>query len=137
MTTKVDEEWFSITPLQTKRQCCEDCHVRQTELEEQIISLEQKAEQFTEQIISLQKIVQQCTQYINDLQKNTQTYVLKSDHTEALMEELKVLKERELNRMLREKKPIPFSSPFPLFLAKQMVPLSSPLHRHMSLNTKL
>lgn len=92
-------------------------------------------------IDALQVIVEQQTKLIRQLSdeisqlkaKPNEHLSLQNDRTHQLLEELKIIKQRELNMMLREKIPVPFFStkssfpqhcvhtpslPSPLFLAQ-------------------
>lgn len=92
-------------------------------------------------IDALQSIVEQQTVMIRSLTdeiaqlkaKPNEHLSLQNDRTHQLLEELKIIKQRELNMMLREKIPVPFFStkssfpqqavhtpslPSPLFLAQ-------------------
>ena len=101
LTVHVEEDWFSGN-IETKMNTKID--ILQTQIEQQFKLIQTLADE-----ISALKTEIHSTKHETATQK---------DRTHELLEELKILKQRELNIMLREKRPIPFVSGnhfFPLF----------------------
>jgi len=111
-----EDEWFSID-LESK-------------LNRKIDALQQVVQQQTELIQTLSSEIKQMKQHVGSPCSHLSS---QNDRTHQLLEELKVIKQRELNMMLREKIPVPFFStkssfphqptpmtslPSPLFLAQ-------------------
>jgi len=111
-----EDEWFSID-LESK-------------LNRKIDALQQVVQQQTELIQTLSSEIKQMKQHVGSPCSYLSS---QNDRTHQLLEELKVIKQRELNMMLREKIPVPFFStkssfpqhtasitslPSPLFLAQ-------------------
>lgn len=114
---RVEEDWFSID-LESK-------------LNRKIDSLQTVVQQQTDLIQALSSEIKQLKQ---DLHRPPCEHLSsQTDRTHQLLEELKLIKQRELNLMLREKIPIPFFStksypqqmvsvpslPSPLFLSQR------------------
>ena len=104
---KVDDEWFSIENkkpeqaiLQTDDTRLDALEKKQKESESLIRALQESVAAFTKLVLQLQ----------NTLVEKEKQLTINTHQPDAkeLLEELKVLKERELNRMLREHRPIPF-----------------------------
>ena len=112
-----EDEWFSID-LESK-------------LNRKIDALQQVVQQQTELIQTLSTEIKQMKHHVGSPCSHLSS---QNDRTHQLLEELKVIKQRELNMMLREKIPVPFFStkssfphqntvsipslPSPLFLAQ-------------------
>jgi hypothetical protein len=100
-----DDEWFSLE-LENK-------------LNKKIDSLQALVHQQTALIESLSSEIKQLKGELHFVQHSSTCQHLSSqnDRTHQLLEELKIIKQREVNLMLREKIPIPFfpsnSSPIP------------------------
>ena len=117
MANPTDDEWFSID-LESK-------------LNRKIDALQQVVQQQNELIQTLSTEIKQMKQHVGSPCSHLSS---QNDRTHQLLEELKVIKQRELNMMLREKIPVPFFStkssfphqhtvsipslPSPLFLAQ-------------------
>jgi len=116
MANPTEDEWFSID-LESK-------------LNRKIDALQQVVQQQTELIQTLSTEIKQMKQHVGSPCSHLSS---QNDRTHQLLEELKVIKQRELNMMLREKIPVPFFStkssfpqhtasitslPSPLFLAQ-------------------
>ena len=105
MANHTDEEWFTLE-LETK-------------LNKKIDSLQTLVHQQMSIIETLSSEIKQLKGELQFVQHSTACQHLSSqnDRTHQLLEELKILREREINIMLREKIPIPFystqSSPIP------------------------
>jgi hypothetical protein len=109
--SQINEEWFNLE--------------QSTEQIEKTEQIEQKVEQANKKKIeALTALVHQqagqitmLSDEIKQLKKEIYSApfyhqsVTQTDRTHHLLEELKVIKERELNMMLREKIPVPFSFP--------------------------
>jgi hypothetical protein len=118
MANPTEDEWFSID-LESK-------------LNRKIDALQQVVQQQTDLIQTLSTEIKQMKQHVKSPCSHLSS---QNDRTHQLLEELKVIKQRELNMMLREKIPVPFFStkssfphqnavsvpslPSPLFLAQQ------------------
>lgn len=100
-----DDEWFSLE-LESK-------------LNKKIDSLQDLVHQQIALIETLSSEIKQLKGELHFVQHSSTCKHLSSqnDRTHQLLEELKIIKQREVNMMLREKKPIPFfpsnSSPIP------------------------
>ena len=94
----MDEDWFSLE-LESK-------------LNKKIDSLQEIVHQQSHLIASLSSEIKQLKGELQFVQHSTACQHLSSqnDRTHQLLEELKILKQREVNMMLREKIPIPFFS---------------------------
>ena len=117
MTSKatVEDDWFSI-----HNDFMKDPHPT---LYQELSSVKQQLKELQEQFQShfqlQQSIIQQNTELKAELKSLKEKYyasdihALKHDGIQTLLEELKILKQRELNMKLRERVPIPFvpSSP--------------------------
>jgi hypothetical protein len=101
----LDDEWFSLD-LESK-------------INKKIDSLQELVHQQTLLIESLSSEIKQLKGELHFVQHSSTCQHLSSqnDRTHQLLEELKIIKQREVNLMLREKIPIPFfpsnSSPIP------------------------
>jgi hypothetical protein len=107
-----EDEWFSID-LESK-------------LNRKIDALQQVVQQQTELIQTLSSEIKQMKQHVGSPCSHLSS---QNDRTHQLLEELKVIKQRELNMMLREKIPVPFfstKSSFPQHTAS-ITSLPSPL----------
>ena len=100
----MDEEWFALD-LESK-------------LNKKIDSLQTLVHQQNQLIHSLSAEIKQMKQDIGSTHHRSPCEHLSSqnDRTHQLLEELKVIKQRELNMMLREKIPVPFFSTKSSFL---------------------
>ena len=83
----------------------------------------------------LQHVSNEITQLNSELHSTRHLSASQNDRTHQLLEELKVLKQRELNLALREKIPVPFF-PIPSTIFNKNGNLS-PLHRNFKQNTHL
>lgn len=101
LTIHVEEEWFDAS-LEAK-------------LHKKIDVLQDLVHQQLRLLQTLREEVRQ----LKELHSTHRTSATQQDRTNELLEELKVLKQRELNMMLREKKPTPFIS------SHQLLPVSS------------
>jgi DNA gyrase/topoisomerase IV subunit A len=128
----VEEDWFSLD-LESK-------------LNKKIDSLQSLVHQQNELIQSLSAEIKHMKKELDSTHHRSPCEHLSSqnDRTHQLLEELKLIKERELNIMLREKIPVPFFStkssfpsqnivtvpslPSPLFLAQLQKNKVKPLH---------
>jgi len=113
---RVEEDWFSIDV--------------ESKLNRKIDSLQTVVQQQSDLIQTLSAEIKQLKQLIRPPCEHLSS---QTDRTQQLLEELKLIKQRELNMMLREKIPVPFFStkssfpqqaaavpslPSPLFLAQ-------------------
>ena len=113
MANPTDDEWFSID-LESK-------------LNRKIDALQQVVQQQTELIQTLSSEIKQMKQHVGSPCSHLSS---QNDRTHQLLEELKVIKQRELNMMLREKIPVPFfstKSSFPHQQTASITSLPSPL----------
>jgi methyl-accepting chemotaxis protein len=83
----------------------------------------------------LQHVSNEIKQLKSELHSTRHLSASQNDRTHQLLEELKVLKQRELNLALREKIPIPFF-PIPSSIFNKNGNLS-PLHKNFKQNTSL
>jgi hypothetical protein len=104
---KINEEWFTVE--QTTEQTEIEQKVEQTN-KKKIEALTALVHQQAGQITLLSDEIKQLKKEIYSAPFYHQS-VTQIDRTHHLLEELKVIKERELNMMLREKIPVPFSFP--------------------------
>jgi hypothetical protein len=104
---KINEEWFTVE--QTTEQTEIEQKVEQTN-KKKIEALTALVHQQAGQITLLSDEIKQLKKEIYSAPFYHQS-VKQTDRTHHLLEELKVIKERELNMMLREKIPVPFSFP--------------------------
>jgi DNA gyrase/topoisomerase IV subunit A len=111
----IEEDWFALD-LESK-------------LNKKIDVLQTVVNQQSEMIKLLSEEIRQLK---SELHSTRHLSVSQNDRTHQLLEELKVLKQRELNIALREKIPIPFF-PIPSSIFSKKAPLS-PIQR--SLNNK-
>lgn len=111
---RVEEDWFSIDV--------------ESKLNKKIDTLQTVVQQQSELIQTLSAEIKQMKGLIRPPCEHLSS---QTDRTHQLLEELKLIKQRELNMMLREKIPVPFFStkssqmtvtvpslPSPLFLAQ-------------------
>lgn len=103
-----EDEWFSID-LESK-------------LNRKIDALQQVVQQQTELIQTLSSEIKQMKQHVGSPCSHLSS---QNDRTHQLLEELKVIKQRELNMMLREKIPVPFFSTKSSFPHQHTVPVPS------------
>jgi DNA gyrase/topoisomerase IV subunit A len=117
----VEEEWFSLD-LESK-------------LNKKIDTLQTLVHQQNDLIQTLSAEIKQMKKELGSHGSPCEHLSSQNDRTHQLLEELKLIKQRELNMMLREKIPVPFFStkssfpnqnavtvpslPSPLFLAQQ------------------
>lgn len=112
---RVEEDWFSIDV--------------ESKLNRKIDSLQTVVQQQSDLIQTLSAEIKQLKQDL--IRPPCEHLSSQTDRTQQLLEELKLIKQRELNMMLREKIPVPFFStksshqaatvsslPSPLFLAQ-------------------
>ena len=114
----VEEDWFALD-LESK-------------LNKKIDTLQSLVHQQNDLIHSLSAEIKQMKQELDTTHHRSPCEHLSSqnDRTHQLLEELKVIKQRELNMMLREKIPVPFfstKSSFPHQNAHAVPSLPSPL----------
>jgi len=114
LSVHVDEDWFtpSLEAKLTKRIDSLEAIVQQQF--ELIKSLSEEIKQLKGALPSTEYAIQQISESIQVLKSDVHSTKHESathkDYTRQLLEELKILKQRELNIMLREKRPIPFVS---------------------------
>jgi hypothetical protein len=109
---RIEEEWFSIDV--------------ESKLNKKIDSLQMVVQQQSDLIQTLSAEIKQMKGLIRPPCEHLSS---QTDRTQQLLEELKLIKQRELNMMLREKIPIPFfstKSSFPQ-IAANVPSLPSPL----------
>ena len=114
----VEEDWFAVD-LESK-------------LNKKIDTLQTLVNQQSEMIKLLSEEIKQLK---SELHSTRHLSASQNDRTHQLLEELKVLKQRELNLALREKIPVPFL-PIPSSFFNKNTNLS-PLHKNFKQNTFL
>ena len=114
----VEDDWFAVD-LESK-------------LNKKIDTLQTLVNQQSEMIKLLSEEIKQLK---SELHSTRHLSASQNDRTHQLLEELKVLKQRELNLALREKIPIPFF-PIPSSIFNKNGNLS-PLHKNFKQNTSL
>ena len=114
----VEDDWFAVD-LESK-------------LNKKIDTLQTLVNQQSEMI---QQLSSNINQLKSELHSTRHLSASQNDRTHQLLEELKVLKQRELNLALREKIPIPFF-PIPSSIFNKNGNLS-PLHKNFKQNTSL
>lgn len=114
LSIHIEEDWFTSnieTKLTKRLDSLEAIIHQQFDL---IKSLSEELKQLKGTLPSTESAIQQISESINLLKGEVHSTKHESayhkDHTRQLLEELKILKQRELNIMLREKRPIPFVS---------------------------
>ena len=112
----VIEDWYSLDSMEEsgkKLQTQLDCQGKQIQdltsqlssQSKEIEDLKRIVQQLSSELISQLSVQQQLSKEVSFLKQNTHI-----KHTNELLEELKILKQRELNLLIREKIPTPFSA---------------------------
>lgn len=120
LSLNIEEDWFSVdleTKLNKKIDILQSLVYQQLDL---INKLSEEINTLKCEVISIKSLSEEIKILKGELHSTQHKSASQNDHTHQLLEELKILKQRELNLMLRERIPTPFVS------ANQLLSLPNP-----------
>lgn len=126
------EDWYSLEESDSRKAMLESL---QKKVEEQSAEIQKQSTEIQKQSTEIQDLRTTITSLVDQLKSTKETqqllleelklirhtdYTEKTNRTNELLEELKIIKQRELNLLLREKIPIPFFASTETLLTKKI-----------------